>query len=73
MLMILRFENGKRTEGVLLAMDEERIRLAVPRLNETLELKQVDGMWLGEKGNQVEIESILFPSAEPAVLAVGHA
>jgi len=73
MLVTLRSENGRRTEGVLLAMDEDRIRVAVHGLNETLEYRRMAERWCGDKGDFVEIESIVFPNMQPAVMRAGQA
>ena len=73
MLSTLRCENGRRIEGLLLAMDETTMRVAVRRLNETLEFRCVEETWLDEKGSLVDIESIVFAESRPAVLKVGHA
>jgi hypothetical protein len=73
MLITLRCENNSNMEGVLLAMGDDRIRVAVRRLNDTVEFRQIDGVWFGEQGNAVEIESLLFPVSQTASLKVRHA
>jgi len=35
------------------------MRVIVPRRNETLELRQVNGSWIAENGERVEIEAIV--------------
>ena len=73
MLVMVRCDSSRRIEGLLLAMDETRVRIAVRRLNETLEFHRVNGFWFGDKGSAVEIESIVFPAAQPAVLKAAGA
>jgi len=73
MNIIMRYENGRRIEGVLLSMDENHFRVVVRRLNETLEFEQVEGVWMGGNGTLVEIESIIFPSSEVGVPRTMHA
>jgi hypothetical protein len=73
MLVTIRSQSGKQIDGLLLAMDETTMRLAVPRLNETIELRCIEESWLDERGSLVDIESIVFAESRPAVLKVGHA
>jgi len=59
MHMILSYESGKRTEGILLAVSVGRLRVVVRRLNDTLELRLTGGRWISEDGSHVEIESLI--------------
>ena len=43
-------------EGIVLAASSNRLRVTVPRLNETLELCLNDGIWTAEGRGAVEIE-----------------
>ena len=60
MHMILRYSTGRRVDAVLLAGSGTRLRLAVPYLNETIELRLEEGEWFSEQGNVVEIESMVW-------------
>jgi len=57
--MILSYPTGP-VEAVLLATGRDRLRLAVPRLNDTVELRLEEGRWISETGETVEIESVMW-------------
>jgi hypothetical protein len=59
MYMILRYVTGRRAEGILLAASSGRMRLVVRKLNDTLELRLIDGTWLTDRNEPVEIESLV--------------
>jgi hypothetical protein len=48
-----------RVEAVLLAANRERMRLAVASLGDTIELYKADGCWYTEKGDVIELESLI--------------
>ena len=73
MLLTLRCDNGRRIVGLLLAMNDTQSRIAVRGLNETLEFRRVNGLWFTDKGDFVEVESIISAPVGPAVMKVGHA
>ena len=58
MHMILCFPAG-RVDGLLLAAGQGRLRLAIPRFNNTVELRFEEGRWMSDTGEAVEIESML--------------
>jgi len=58
MHMILCFPTG-RVDGLLLAAGRDRLRLAIPRFNDTVELRLEEGRWISDTGETVEIESML--------------
>jgi hypothetical protein len=60
MQMTIQHKSGLRVDAVLLAANRERMRVAIPSERDTIELTKVDGCWLTETGEQVEIEA-LFP------------
>lgn len=59
MHVILSYESGKRTEGILLAVSTGRLRIVARKLNDTLELRLTGGRWISEDGSHVEIESLI--------------
>jgi hypothetical protein len=48
---------------MLLAVGRDRLRLAIPRSNDTLELRLEEGRWISDAGETVEIESVLWDGA----------
>jgi len=58
MHMILNFPTG-RVDGLLLATGQERLRLAIPEFDDTVELRLTEGQWVSDTGEAVEIESVL--------------
>jgi len=58
MRMLIRFKCGLRAEGVLLAANTERMRVAVSSQRDTIELNRVDGCWYTESGTAIEIEAL---------------
>ena len=59
MYMILRFPSGRQIDGILLAASRDRMRIVSRRINETLELRRIEGKWFSDRGERVEIESWL--------------
>jgi hypothetical protein len=59
MHMILSYETGKRTEGILLAVSPGRMRVVVRERNDTVELSLIGDRWISEDGDHVEIESLI--------------
>ena len=59
MHVILSFVTGRRAEGILLAASPRRMRIVVKKLNDTMELHLVDGKWITDIGDPVEIESLI--------------
>ena len=59
MHMILSLPTG-RVDGLLLAVGRDRLRVAVPKSNDTVELRREEGRWISDAGETVEIESVLW-------------
>ena len=59
MLMTIRYQGGMRVEGVLLAANRERMRLAFVSQRDTIELHQADGCWYTEAGDVIELEALI--------------
>ena len=59
MHVILSYESGQRTEGILLAVSPGRLRIVIRKLHDTTELHLMDGRWMSEDGDPVEIESLI--------------
>jgi hypothetical protein len=51
MLMTIRYQSGLRVEGVLLAANRERMRVAIDSQRDTVELHNVDASWYTEEGD----------------------
>lgn len=59
MRMTIRYQSGRRAQGVLLAADRERMRVAIDSQRDTVELHQIDSYWYTETGTEIEIESVI--------------
>jgi len=59
MQMTIRYQNGARSEAVLLAASRERMRLATGSNADTIELQKLDAFWWTERGEQIEIEALI--------------
>lgn len=54
--MILIYANGSRTEAVLLARNENKIRVAIAGSDDLLELTDVHGTWVTEDCEPVQVQ-----------------
>jgi hypothetical protein len=68
MLMTIRYQNGLRTEAVLLATNRDRMRVAVDSERDTVELYMLETRWFTEEGAEIEIE-VLIPLAATELLS----
>jgi hypothetical protein len=59
MLMVIQYQSGLRVEAVLLAANNERMRVAIDSQRDTVELHRVDGSWHTEGGAAREIEALI--------------
>ena len=59
MLMNLLNAAGKRTEAVLLATGDNRMRVVVRGFKDATELRFIKERWLSENGVAVDIESLI--------------
>jgi hypothetical protein len=59
MHMLMSYESGRRTEALVMSATRDTMRVIVPHKNETFELRHVDGAWLAENGEKVEIEALV--------------
>lgn len=73
---------GRLTEGVLLAMNQECMRLALKGAEDIIELRRIDGQWRTEDNHTVEFEVLLSDGtaeleycqeARPRAMAAGCA
>ena len=55
----IRYTNGLTVDGVILAADRNRMRVAIASQRDTAELQCVDGSWYTETLEVVEIQSIV--------------
>jgi hypothetical protein len=58
MLMTIRYQSGLRVEGVLLAANRERMRVAIDSQRDTIELHNVDAAWYTEEGTAIETQAL---------------
>jgi hypothetical protein len=59
MRMLIRYQNGLRVDAVVLAVNSERMRVAIGSQSDTVELHMVDGGWRTERGAAIEIEALM--------------
>jgi hypothetical protein len=59
MHLILRFANGRRADALLLAANEDSMRLVVHRRADTVEYRRAASHWDGDDGTRVSIEAVL--------------
>jgi hypothetical protein len=57
MHVILKYQTGRRTEGILLAASPGRMRIVVRRRTDTLEVRLIEGCWFCDDGEPIEVES----------------
>lgn len=61
---------GRTTEGILLAINQESARIALPGADDVLELRRVEGRWLTEDNAAVEFDALITDGrTDPARLA----
>lgn len=80
---VLQYENGLRVYALLLAASDHKLRVAISSERDSIELLKVGNSWMTERGEVVEIESLMqipgvdagpFLAALPArTLTAGHA
>lgn len=81
MHLTMTYFDGRRVEGVVLAVSAERIRVSIPEQEDAMELTLHQGVWMTEDQEPVEIEalvaerdlSLLFGEMRTAVRAVAQA
>ncbi len=56
MRLLIRYLNGNGQDAILLATKENRIRVAVPGRDDAMEFRFVEGHWISEALEPVEIE-----------------
>ena len=55
MHIVLIYGEGRQREALLLAGSGDRMRVMLPGTADAVELRRIDGVWLGESGAAVEI------------------
>jgi hypothetical protein len=59
MLFAIQHENGRRSEVLLLAVGEERMRLAPRNGLDTIELTRMGERWYDERGRRITIGAVV--------------
>ncbi|HEY1239188.1 MAG TPA: hypothetical protein VGF16_01475 [Bryobacteraceae bacterium] len=75
MHLTMTYFDGRRVEGVVLAVSAERIRISIPGQEDAMELTLRQSVWVTEDQEPVEIEalvvesdlSLLFADMQPGV------
>lgn len=77
MHLTMTYFDGRRVEGVVLAVSAERIRISIPEQEDATELTLHQSVWMTEDQEPVEIDALvavgdlssLFAEMQPAVRA----
>lgn len=59
MHLIFSFPDGRRIEGILLAVSSDQIRIAITGEEDAVEFRRLDGYWNTEDGVRIELESAI--------------
>jgi hypothetical protein len=70
--IVLYFPSGIRLTGVLLSVEQERMRIVLPDQTETMELRRVNRQWISDSGERVEIEAIIAGKAPRPKAQASH-
>ena len=82
MLSVILTLSGRLIEGVLLAMNQDSIRVVLKGDADATELRRVEGQWQAEDSGPVDFEVLLmdshgevdlFAAAKPKAMAAGCA
>jgi len=63
MYAIFSLSDGTMQEGVVLAVDRNRMRVALRDSQDTVELRNSSGQWRSENGGLVELETVLYTAS----------
>lgn len=66
--MTIRYSNGYTVEAVLLARTEDSLRVQMRGVDDVVEFRNVDGRWISEDCEPVEIEFAWAQLDEPTVV-----
>jgi hypothetical protein len=55
-MVMIKYEDGRVVEGIILSRKEETMRVAVQDANYAEEFTRVGGTWISENGEPVEIQ-----------------
>lgn len=77
MHLTMTYFDGRRIEGVVLAVSAERMRISIPGQEDAVELTLHQSVWMTEEQEPVEIDALvaagdlssLFAEMQPAVRA----
>ena len=67
--MTLTYADGNRTEAILLARSENKIRVAIPGSDDPVELTDVRGTWVSEDCEPVRVEFAWQKKTSAALLS----
>ena len=59
MYLLIGYANGSIVEGVVLAKEKDRLRVAVAGFPETIELRRTGAVWSADDGKQVEFYFVM--------------
>lgn len=65
-MLLIRYSNGTVREGVLLALGDQKIRVALKDSDDVTEYRLVNQRWVSE---ECEVVTVAFPHEVPAIKA----
>jgi hypothetical protein len=60
MRLIFSFSDGRRMEGMLVAVSPDQLRFLVPGLEDAMVIQRVAGYWTTEDGERIELECVIM-------------
>jgi hypothetical protein len=80
-LFFLYFKQNRYVEAIILSATSDRLRIAVKGTNDTVELRMIDGEWIAEEHETVQLEWLIredncpmdgfIPQPAPRAFAAG--
>ncbi len=67
------FEDGRQVEGLLLAVDGDRIRFAPRSGGDTIELTRIGDRWQDELGREITIDAVIAMETRGRSMSAGMA
>ena len=66
MYAVMVFPGGRQVDALLLSASPERLRVMIPGRKDTTEIRLIEGLWMLESGERVELGAILAEDAADA-------
>ena len=59
MHLMLLYPGSRRIDAVVLAANQDRMRIVIPNRRDTVELRLAGSQWTSEEGESVDIEAVV--------------